>query len=164
MKFLGTLLLIIVVLFALLVVVWILGHIRGFMYNAMNIAANVRAIAYQQIYDLCENCNVTVHVLNEKQVQVTVTKNVYSDGKAHIFLEPAKCISIVKVDFSKTYTLCSEATWKEFTVEPGKYYMQPLPTKPAALKVESTFSWVPFAIALLMLFAVAVYFAYTKRR
>ena len=151
-------------LFVVLVGFWVAGHIRGELYNVMNIAADLKSIAYHRIYYLCPNCKVTIVTEGLQIVQIGIEKNVYSDGLAHVIVPADTCIALSMINLTKTYTLCAGAVSQEYTVPPGNYYIEMMPAKPVSLQIEAMYSWLPYAILLVLFIALVILLAHTMKR
>jgi len=88
--------------------------------------------------------------------------NTGKQGKAVLIVEPGTCISIVPLNMkiNQSVVVCS----REIIINPGKYYVELLPTPPVSSTVNMDLAWLPTALVIVLLLVLAIYIAYVYRR
>ena len=126
--------------------------------STYSVASVLPEMVEEKMYNFCQNCKIVIY-----RDKVTITENVYSDGKAHIIIYPDICLSIAKNDFNETWSGCSKS-FKELIFSPGNYYVKILNYEPISYSYENFFNGL-IPILVILIFAIAiVLFMYTKWR
>ena len=149
-----------VMLFAVMLLFWCFGHFRYVLYKTMNIAANLKNIAYRRLIVIPPNSTVTVMAADGKIETINIQENSGVGTGAEIVLSGGTgCLYLVTENFSRAYTICGSGM-----VSPGTYYMQYMPVESVGLYVETFYSWLPFVLVVALIVTLMIMFAWIKER